>query len=632
MSHSNQKLSRMGLFCYDAPMKYTTSKELLEYLNETYNKLHKTYEEYFWTSAMGDTTVDAKKDAARSALESFKNNKELFTFVELFLKTEKNTGLKERLKYWKLFFETHIIPEKGFAIREKINVLESKIQKNRGARKEGYVDPKTKKFVKTSINAMRGMTATHDDESIRKACFDAIQLLAETNVKDYITLVNLRNKYAKALGYSDFYAYKLSIEEGMTKKELFGLWNTIYEKTKYAFKDIRAYEKAHKKDKPNLRKPWNFGYLMAGSFTKEEDQYFPFEEAIDRWSRSFAALGIDYQGGSLTLDLLDRKGKYNNGFCHWPQNVYYKNGERVAGKSDFTCNVVLGTPGQSEQGYETLFHEGGHAAHLLNADMKDICVNTEYPPLSTAWAETQSMFLDSVFSSIEWISRYAKNTAGEIYPFDLYERQVRALHLLAPINLMGIIMVCAFEKDVYESKNLTIEKVLSLAKKHFRRYTDRSEDSLSLLEVPHLYSWESACSYHGYGLAVLALSQWRDYFYDKYGYIVDNPQVGKEMKAVWKYGGSKTFPAFVKLATGKKLSAAPFLKKVTMPLEKKIALAKERIAMLKKKPAFTKEPNLNASIKMVSGKELITDNKKGIDAMAKKYATWLKTQYSSKID
>jgi hypothetical protein len=37
------------------------------------------------------------------------------------------------------------------------------------------------------------------------------------------------------------------------------------------------------------------------------------------WGRTFAGLGITYQGSVMTLDLCDRQGKYSNGFCHWPQ-------------------------------------------------------------------------------------------------------------------------------------------------------------------------------------------------------------------------------------------------------------------------------------------------------------------------
>jgi hypothetical protein len=58
---------------------------------------------------------------------------------------------------------------------------------------------------------------------------------------------------------------------------------------------------------------------VAGDTTRATDPYFPFEDAVDVWGRTFAALGINYQGSVMTLDLCDRPGKYSNGFCHWPQ-------------------------------------------------------------------------------------------------------------------------------------------------------------------------------------------------------------------------------------------------------------------------------------------------------------------------
>ena len=57
---------------------------------------------------------------------------------------------------------------------------------------------------------------------------------------------------------------------------------------------------------------------MAGDFTKQEDQYYPLSEMVDVWAQSMTALGVDYAGATLRLDLLEREGKYNNGFCHQP--------------------------------------------------------------------------------------------------------------------------------------------------------------------------------------------------------------------------------------------------------------------------------------------------------------------------
>jgi oligoendopeptidase F len=426
------------------------------------------------------------------------------------------------------------------------------------------------------------------------------------------------NEYARGLGYEDFYAFKIQQEEGMTKEQLFKIFNDIYQKTKYAFGDIKKLEKTIK----GLRKPWNYSYMMTGDFTKEQDQYFPFDEALDRWGRSFTGMGIDFAGGKLQLDLLDRKGKYSNGFCHWPVLTHYKNKKRIPAETNFTCNVVYGQIGSAAEGYVTLFHEGGHAAHMLNIAEKDTCLNHEYPPMSTAWAETQSMFLDTVFSTYEWKSRYAKNKDGEVYPFDLFKRKVEKLNIVKPLALMGIMAMAEFEKTIYEEKNLTTTKLIKIAETVGNKYLNYSVKTKWLLNVPHIYSWSSACSYHGYGLADIAVSQWREYFKKKYGYIVDNSKVGKEMKKVWQQGAKKTFDEFVREATGKKLSAAAWIKENTMSVDQTLRKARMSARTLDKVKSV-KKTKFNANIKMVEGKKTIATNRNSFEDMSQNYSEWL---------
>lgn len=597
--------------------------KFLEYVNSEFLKLHKSYEDYFWSSYMGDHSVDKKKDEALKQLEDFRSDSTLFTKAELLMKEREVTpDQKDKIGAWIKFFKCYQTPHNLKKLRNEITKLETKMHKVMATRKEGYLDPYTKKFVKVSELKMRGMLRTESDEKLRKAAFEGSEKIALSNLTDYIKYVGLLNRYARGLGFSDFYEYKIFTEEGMTKKELFAIFDDVYKKTKFAFKNIRGLEKKI----PGLRKPWNFPFMIAGDFTKEEDQYFPFDEAIVRWGRSFAAMGIDYRGSTLNLDLLDRPGKYNNGFCHWPIPIHFKNGSRKVGQSNFTCNVVYGQLGSSARGYHTLFHEGGHAAHMLNSDQTEICLNHEYPPMSTAWAETHSMFLDHVYSSYEWKTRYAKNKSGATYPFDLFKRKVERLSILTPLGISSILAVCNFENKIYTEKNLTKDKVLTFAKQVWRKYQDYSHDSLLLLTVPHIYSWNSACSYHGYGLATLALTQWRKYFYKKYGYIVDNPKVGEEMACVWKLGSSKTFKEFVVLATGDKLSAGPWLEEVTMSIPATLKKSKTRAERLRKVPELKRPINLNANISMLSGKKKIANNSKSFEDMANKYAKWLETQ------
>ena len=599
---------------------------LLEKLNKQYLNIHRRYEKFFWLSYMGDHSVNDRFQKAQIARENFRSNAKLASEVTKALLSA-NSKQAVKLQQWSWFFSKYQTPTSVRPIFAEIVSLEKKIHKTQTTRKEGYINPVTKKFTKASRSQMSDIMSTNDDEKVRKACFLALEDLAVLCTKDFVKLVELRNQYAQALGFEDFYAYKIQTEEDMTKAELFEIFDTIYDKTKYAFKDLHKMEKKL----PGLRQPWNRGYLLAGDFTKESDQYYPFTEALTRWGESFSRLGIDFAGGTLQLDLLERKGKYENGFCHWPDLVNYQNGVRQPAAANFTCNVVYGQVGSAEDGYNTLFHEGGHAAHLLNSTQTEVCVNNEYPPASTAWDETQSMFLDSMLSSIEWATTYAKNAEGEAYPISLFERELDKLHALSPLSMNGISSVMAFEKEVYEVKNLTETKLKKIARSVYTKYTDSAVPSYRLLSIPHIYSWESSCAYQGYGLAQLAVAQWRDYFYKKFDYIVDNPKVGKELKKMWTYGSALPFPECVKLATGKKLSPQAFLKAVTASK----STVKNRASKKITKQASLKQKKTNcdmkATIKMVHGKKVIASNKSSFAKMSDRYGKWLKSERNTNI-
>lgn len=603
--------------------RFKSGAAFLDYLNATYSRLHKAHEDYFWMSYMGDHGADKRMNEAQARRDAFRADPALKAEAERLAGMSKGK-IRNRLKLWIHFFSLYQAPPRAAVIKTKATALDARIMKIQTSGKEGYVDPKTKRPVDASHNRMRFMARTHPDEAVRKACFKAMERLPFHTINEYIKAVKLRNDYAKALGFSDFYEYKARIDEDMTKKELFSIFEKIYRRTKYAFKDIRELEKRMAKEgRPGLRKPWNLSYYLTGDFAKEEDRYYRFEDALSYWGRSFSALGIGFKGGTVKLDLLDREGKHGNGFCHYPTLVRYKNGKRIPGSSGIASNTVLDQAGAGVRNIDVLFHEGGHAADRLNSMQEDACINSEYPPSSVSWAETHSMFMDALYHSIEWRTRYAKDDKGRAYPFDLFERKLKAIQPMRPLSLMHIIFVVFFEKEVYECKRLTRAKLLEIARRLSRKYSDYSEDTVNILNLPHIYSWESSAYYHGYGLAELGVHQWREYLFKRYGYIVDNPKVGEEMTKIWSYASLYPAKRLVRMATGKALSPEAFIRDVTGSYDAAVKRAKARIMRLEKVPIFKGKIDLDGRIVMMGGKKRICDNSRGFEDMDEKYRRWI---------
>lgn len=594
-----------------------TSQELLDQLNNEYLSLHRAYEYSFWDSYMGDKTKDDEYLIGKEALENFKSDGKRLDMVNSFYSSEKDEYLKKRLWYWKTFFELYTIPDELKPLRNEIMALEKKIESNRTTRETWYSDPYSWEYQKMSIGIMRSKMMTEQDEQIRKALFEWSSQTLTDDIDDLIILVSKKNSYARSLWFKHFYDFKSQLEERMDCEEIRSIFDKLRDGAQWAFDYVRNLESTAM---PWLRKPWNTSYMLSGDFIKQDDPYFQIEDSLERWGRSMMNCGVHYRWALLQLDLLERDGKYQNGFCHMPVPTFTGGDSKVRSEVNFTCDNKPGVIWEWSDLHTTLFHEGGHAAHFANMDMEDVILNTEYPPASTAWAETQSMFMDTMLSSIERKTRYVD------YPFSLFEEKMKKLWPLSAKRMMGIWAIVEFERMLYTTESLSKDMVIDFAKKISDRYFDYSEPFLFALMPGHLYSWESSCSYHGYGLAELGLAQARKYFYEKYGYIVDNPKVWEEMTIQWKLGSSVWFDDCMKWLTGKGISADAYLENINKTIEEVIETAKERIATLEKIPQSTHPIDIGAVIKIVDGKDTICDNSVSFEDMCDTFKTRIQSR------
>lgn len=510
------------------------------------------------------------------------------------------------------------------SIREATSKIESELEMKRNGMELGYTDPASGEVVTVSSVGLRNIMRTSSDEATRKAAFEGLCTIGPFVCSTgFVEIVKLRNKLARELGFEDYYDYTVTNAEGFGKKRLFEILDSLEEGTRPLMETGR--KELERRFGKSALEPYNMGYMMAGSVIKKMDPYFPFSKSVERYVRSYAALGIGYESATMSLDLLDRPGKYSNGFCHWPVPAWVKpDGTWVPSQTNFTSLADPTAVGSGLTALTTLMHEAGHAAHFANIRQPSPLFSQERAPTSVAYAENQSMFLDSLVGDAAWRARYARHPAtGKPIPFEVIEEEIQSTHPFSVFGLRAMLAVSYYEKALYElpDEEVTEEKMIALAEE-IETKIQGGPSSRPLLSVPHLVSDEASCYYQGYTLAEMSVHQTREYFKSKDGYIVDNPNVGPTLtEKYWRCGNSRMFLDLVRDLTGKELSGEAWTQSLKETTEEKIEKErKEYNEMIQKCEAEAAakgggegkegDVDLNMNVRFVDGDVVIADSEK----------------------
>ena len=612
-----------------------TPNEYFQQLNSDYLALAGPSEELFWTTYMGTSEDHKGRVAAETALNSFKANpqriEELKAQIAQAEQTEDsadNSALLHGLRGWLQFFDTNAIESEaardmtGQLVQDDADLFEK--------RKElvlHYTDQQGKQ-VEASTLVLSTNLLSEDNEAVRKSSHDALLGLERFVVENgLIDSIKRRNAFARAQGYRNFFDYKVTKEERMSPEQLFDILDAFEEQTRDAQTQAMA-ALAEKHGKQALQ-GHNLKYYMRGDTTREIDPYLPFSKSLQRWVESFGRMGVKFRDATLTLDLLDRKGKYENGFMHAPRVAWYKNGDWSPAVINFTSNANPDQVGSGNDGLNTLFHEGGHAAHFSNITQNAPCFSQEFPPTSMSYAETQSMFFDSLLSDADWLKLYAKNAAGEAVPDQLIHKTIEAMQPFFANGERGILVVPYYEWNIYSlpEDELTAERLIALARYWEKKIFGIECAARPLLAIPHLLDKDSACSYQGYLLANMAVYQTRAWFLREYGYLTDNPHIGDLLaQHYWAPGNSVSHNDTLLSLTGEGFSgkylAAHCNRSVDEAWEE--AQAAMASALQRTQPPVQ---SLQAAIRTVHGDELLASNKESDATMFAEFEAEINRRY-----
>lgn len=602
----------------------------LDRLDDVYAELHTAKEDAFWSAKMG-LSEDANQSQAllddrEQALQRFLQDPAQVATTEELLAQAATEELRARARGWLETFSAHtIVNPAARALSEELTADEGRLEVSRGQMALGLMDP-LQGFQRASSVKLTNLLLNEPDDARRRAAFEGLRSI-ESHVLEhgFLQLVAKRNRLGQLLGAEDYYDWKARRIEGMTKAELFRLLDELEERTRPAARAFVAEARRQYGARASL--PWNLSFLTSGDVTRDLDPYFSFRSAVERWGRSFSALGVRYGGAELVLDLLDRRGKYENGFMHGPVVAWRRSGTRIPARIQFTANALPGAVGAGQRALKTLFHEGGHAAHFANIDMPSPCFGQEFAPTSTSFAETQSMFLDSLVDDPDWRQRYALDGSGRSMPLSLVERSIDVHQPQAAWLMRSMLSVCYAEKAIYElpAAALTPEGVLGTIRAVERRFCFLEQGSpRPTLSIPHLLSGESSATYHGYILAQMAVAQARAYFLERDGHLVDNPRVGPELARVWwQPGNSVRFSEFLRRLTGQELSSAALAQRVNQSAEQRRKEAHQTIQQLAGIATLSGPVELDAHIRIVHGNELVAELNGDFAGFGQQFALWI---------
>ncbi|WED27914.1 M3 family metallopeptidase [Vibrio sp. DW001] len=614
-----------------------TATSYLNKLNQEYLAIHKEKEDFFWETYMGISDDHEGSTKAQTQWTQYLSNP--LKINELKAQIDVANSIKDPeekrqtivgLSGWLAMFQAHCIESReAQQLKDKLIQFEADLFEKKQNHIMHYTDEKGVRL-EGSLPTIGAVIRTHDNEKVRESAHNALLDLEQWLLENgLLELVKLRNQFARSLGYKTFFDYSIEKTEQMTTVQLFSILDDFEEQT----------QKGHLGSLTNLvnekgvqaLSAHNFVFSFAGDAMRDLDQYVPFSQSLRRWIESFGRLNIDYSGAELTLDLLDRKGKYPNGFCHGPIPSFYDQGDWVAAKVNFTSNAKPDQMGSGYDGINTLFHEGGHAAHFANVKMNAPCFSQEFAPTSMAYAETQSMFCDSLLTDGDWLKQYARNANGESVTQEVIKGMIDSKQPFKAYEERSILVVPYFERDLYllSDDELSPEQVTKLARKSEKKILGLECSPRPLMAIPHLLSDESACAYQGYLLAHMAVYQTRAYFTEKFGYLTDNPNIGPLMaKHYWAAGNSVSHTQSIQALTGEGFNAKYLADECNLTSDEAWRIEQDKIAALasRKRTAITP---LNAKIKIVDGSTILALNERSDDAMCEAFEEYIEQVYSN---
>ncbi len=379
----------------------------------------------------------------------------------------------------------------------------------------------------------------------------ASKQIGEEISEDVLTLVKLRNRGARELGFPNYFEMSLELNE-QNSSDILKIFDNLDKKISGEFDKIKSKIDSHLSKRLNLPAeklmPWHyqdkFFQLGPKIYDVDLDKFFEDKDIVELSRNYFNGMDLHIDDILAKSDLYEKEGKYQHAYC---TDIDRSGDVRIL------CNIK---PNYKWMG--TMLHELGHAVYdkYINPDLPWL-LRTHSHIFTT---EAIAMLFGRFASNPEWLKDMSIAPESEIAP--VAEDCLNSLKTEQIIFSRWVQVVFRFEKEMYANPEQDLNSLWwQLVGKYQKLQKPAGRDKPDWAAKIHISLYPAY--YHNYMLGELLASQLYFYIKDKVLHqpekktvsFVGEKDVGNYLKNLFfNYGAVYPWNELIKKSTGEELN------------------------------------------------------------------------------
>lgn len=392
------------------------------------------------------------------------------------------------------------------------------------------------------------------DVPLRKEAWIASKTVGSAVADRVLMLARLRNREAKRLGFENYYAMSLELQE-LNQTRLFELLDSLTAQSATvwnSYKQTLDSELATRfQTAPDQIYPWHHAnrfFQEPGPGDANLDRFFTGKDLEAITARFFTAIGLPVDDLLQKADLYEREKKCQHAFC---MDVDRLGDVRVL------CNLR-----QNERWMSTLLHEFGHAVYDKFTDHSLPYLLRE--PAHILTTESIALFMGRLTKSSDWLQEYASVPADEAARIAASAQRELRDHLL--VFTRWCCVMAHFERGLYADPEQDLDALWWSLVERFQHLVCPPEVRKPGMWASKIHLASSPVYYHNYLLGEMVASQLVHHLRTVVladapaDALVQSPQVGTYLTEKVFYPGSlRPWEEALEFATQERLNPVYFV-------------------------------------------------------------------------